>query len=115
MRKPPNTSAMQRWERDLSDDQIRLIETVAGSELKAHGYELSRKPWKRVPHPRAFGSYMAYARARDKNAAADREADQAFNYPHPVASALTERQQSLARQQGWLDDRLRSQQAKSGS
>ena len=100
--RPVNRGAVQRWERDLEPDEVRLFEWVAGEQLEAMGYERALRGWSRRP-PRALRSaYQTFFDGRRAREAAEdeRAAEVARSYDQPVAAMLTTQQRRLAREQG---------------
>ncbi len=104
LQQPVNSGAVQRWRRDLSDDQVALFEHVASAQLVQHGYGLSGPavtPSDQImKHWRTAEDHLA---ARDAKRDADRAATD-LEYPHPVAAALTRGQRKLAKNAGWYSD-----------
>lgn len=49
VRKPVNTSSIDRWRGELAPDQVGLIEAVAGDAMRLHGYTLAQPALARSP------------------------------------------------------------------
>jgi Sulfotransferase family len=101
--KPVSTTAVQRWRRELDDQEIRLFEHIAGRQLEAVGYERSRGWLQRRPSAdmrRAYASFLKARRRRERNKAAE-AAEVARRYDQPVAAMLTSGQRQLARANGF--------------
>lgn len=103
--RPVSQSAVQRWQRDLDADEIRLFEHVAGEQLDAMGYERSLGRFHRGPSLRSRRAYRRFLAHRiRKEAAEDEEAARAARaYDRPVAAMLTSAQRRFARAQGHGD------------
>ncbi len=104
LRRPVNESAVRRWNRDLSLDQVTLFELVAGDQLRQHGYEITQGG--REPSASMLADWEATVTANEAREQRREQAERARarHYSHPVAAALTSRQRELADAQGWLAD-----------
>jgi hypothetical protein len=103
--RPVTSNAVQRWQRELDDQEIRLFEHVAGRQLEAVGYEHSVGWLKRRPSAemrRAYDTFLEERRRREQAKAA-RVAKVAQLYEQPVAAMLTSGQRQLARDNGYDD------------
>lgn len=108
---PVNDTATQRWRSDLSSEQVRFVETVAGAHLQSQGYELSLARLKRrIPRDarRAWRHEVAEGVATN---ARRLRAEQARLTTHrfPIAAALTTEQRARAQRDGWLQSVERTQ------
>lgn len=99
---PVTRSAVQRWRADLDEQEIKLFEHVAASQLEAVGYEPSLGRLRRRPDRHTRLAYQAYVADRRRREAADaaHAADVADSYDQPVAAMLTTGQRRLARERG---------------
>lgn len=99
-RQPVTASTVRSWEQGLEPGEVRLMEHVAGHELRAYGYELSRNWLRRRPTPAertAWDDYVERRTAKEQQAA-KREAARQADYGWPVAARLTSEQRRLAEQ-----------------
>ena len=104
LQKPVNEGAVQRFQRDLSADQIALFELVAGDQLRQHGYPIvadGAEPGREVADEWAEAERRM--RKRDKRRK-QRDAEVSAAYDHPVAAILTSGQRERAAAAGWLAD-----------
>lgn len=105
-RRPVNKDAFERWRKDLTPNEIQLVEYAVGNHLTDHGYQLSLPAWRRRPplqSKRRWDKHvvdMAAIRQRQR----DKDARMTRRYPHPIASIVTEGQRQSAQTAGWLDD-----------
>jgi hypothetical protein len=101
--RPVTGDAIQRWQRELDDQEVRLFEHVAGRQLEAVGYERSLAWRKRRPSADMRRAYQTFldGRRRKEQARATATADTARQYDQPVAAMLTSGQRRLARDQGF--------------
>ncbi len=101
---PVTNTAMQRWRSDLMGSQVRFIETVGGSHLEAHGYELSLSRWKRHIPRESRRVWRDYVSERDASDARRHraEATRLSDHQFPIAAALTRQQRAQADKDGWL-------------
>lgn len=61
LKTPVSTDRIDRWKTDLSNHEIRLIETICGQTMAARGYDLSQRYAKPMPDARiALARYMEY-------------------------------------------------------
>ncbi len=99
VRQPVSQAAVQRWQRDLTSDEVRLFELLGARQLKAAGYEPSLSPPRRIPSVGLWRDYRMFLHRRKAiEAAADaRERKVAERYPYPVAARLTAGQRQVAR------------------
>lgn len=102
---PVTQSAVQRWQRDLDEQEIRLFEHVAGRRLEAVGYTRSLGLLHRRPSAHARKAYRAFhdSRLRKEEADAAEAAQVAQRYDQPVAAMLTSGQRQFARDNGFED------------
>ncbi len=91
VRQPVSQAAVQRWQRDLTSDEIRLFEFLAARQLVAAGYEPSLSPIRRFPSIELWWEYRRFLATRQETeaAAAAEEAAVDARYPYPVAARLT--------------------------
>ena len=71
--RPVTSTAVQRWQQELDDQEIRLFEHVAGRQLEAVGYERSLGWLKRRPSAemlRAYDTFLEERRRREQAKAA---------------------------------------------
>jgi hypothetical protein len=103
--RPVSDSAVQRWQRELDDQEIRLFEHVAGRQLEAVGYERSLGRLQRRPSAdmrRAYDMFLEARRRKERDKAVS-AAHTAQQYDQPVAAMLTSGQRQLARDNGFED------------
>ncbi|HMB90048.1 MAG TPA: sulfotransferase [Rhodothermales bacterium] len=61
LKTPISVSGVDRWQTDLSDHEIRLVETICGEAMVARGYELTRCNAKPMSDVRiTFARYVEY-------------------------------------------------------
>jgi hypothetical protein len=103
--KPVTDSAVQRWQRDLDAEEIRLFEHVAGRQLEAVGYARSLSWLRRQPSAHSRWEYRSflYRRHRREEAERNEAAQAAREYDQPVAAMLTSGQRQYARDNGFGD------------
>lgn len=97
-RQPVTTSTVRSWEDGLEPSEVRLMEHIAGRELRTYGYELSLPRLRRRPTKEdraAWEQFLAKRRRKEARQASD-EAERRAAYPWPVAAQLTSEQRRLA-------------------
>lgn len=91
-----DTGAVGKWRGGLEPEELRLMESVAGRRLRAHGYELSGNG--RGAPPQLLTDYARHVAktkgARVRQRRKDRRRDRL--YPWPLAAQLTSTQRQLA-------------------
>lgn len=99
---PVSRSAVQRWRDELDEQELKLFEHVAGSQLEALGYERALGVLQRRPDRHTRLAYRTYVTERRRREAADAEraSEVADSYDQPVAAMLTSGQRRLARERG---------------
>jgi LPS sulfotransferase NodH len=102
---PVTQSAVQRWQSDLDDQEIRLFERVAARQLEGVGYTPSLSRLQRRPSVHMRRAYRSFLRGRLRKEQADaaEEARVAQEYDQPVAAMLTSGQRQFARDNGFGD------------
>ncbi len=92
-----STASVAQWRRALEPWELSLMESVAGRQLRAHGYRRST-PFPRPPKDK-LAEYQAFAAEKrteeEERHAAAAELDE--RYPWPVAAKLTSGQRKLAK------------------
>lgn len=58
---PPQRSRVGRWRSDMTDDERRIFEDVAGPLLLELGYDVDRAPWAGTPGPPSERMNMLFA------------------------------------------------------
>lgn len=103
VRQPLTDSAVQRWQRDLDEQEIKLFEQIAWRQMEAVGYTPSLPRLGRLPSPRTLLAYRSFVRTRTRRERAwqARDARITARYEHPVAALLTSGQRQIASERGY--------------
>lgn len=103
VRRPLTGTAVQRWRRDLDEQEIKLFEHVAWRQMEAVGYSPSLSGLRRVPSARSMWAYRSFVRRRShrERTWAAEDAAAAAGYRFPVAALLTSGQRQIARERGY--------------